>query len=238
MFDVGGTSLGSFGSSGRAAGQFIRPLGVGADASGMRAVADSVNGRILLLNPDGSVAAMFGAPAPGPTLLPDPVAVAFDAAGLLYVLDQERSRVLVFDRGGKIIRTIGSRGRGAGQAAVAVRGRGLRRRARLRRRHGQRADRALHAPAARHLGSFGRFRTIRGIAVSPDGSRVYGVRRGAQPDHGLDRLRRRPGRDRRGARLGELRSPAGSRVDARRATCGSPTAATTACGASPPTARW
>ena len=46
------------------------PLGVGADAGGIRAVADSVNGRIVLLNPDGSVAAMYGAPAPGPTLLP------------------------------------------------------------------------------------------------------------------------------------------------------------------------
>ena len=53
VFDIGGTSLGSFGPIGRAAGQFIRPLGVGADASGIRAVADSVNGRIQLLNPDG-----------------------------------------------------------------------------------------------------------------------------------------------------------------------------------------
>ncbi len=78
----------------------------------------------MLLNPDGGVAAMYGAPAPGPTLLPDPVAVAFDGAGLVYVLDQERSRVLVFDRAGKIIRTIGSRGTGPGKllapSALAV----------------------------------------------------------------------------------------------------------------------
>ena len=51
VFDVGGKSLGSFGSSGRVTGQFIRPLGVAADASGMRAVADSVNGRVQLLAP-------------------------------------------------------------------------------------------------------------------------------------------------------------------------------------------
>ena len=148
MFDFQGAPKGFFGSSGRVTGQFIRPLGVATDASGVRAVADSVNGRVQLLNPDGSVITAFGAPAPGPTLLPDPVSVAFDARGLLYVLDQQRSRVLVFDRGGKIIRTIGSRGRKAGQllapSAVAV----SPRRDRLRRRHRQRADRPVHAPAA------------------------------------------------------------------------------------------
>ena len=34
MFDSGGASLGAFGADGRASGQFIRPLGVGADAGG------------------------------------------------------------------------------------------------------------------------------------------------------------------------------------------------------------
>ena len=200
MFDVGGAALGSFGRSGRVAGQFIRPHGVGADASGVRAIADSVNGRIQLLRPDGSVAAMFGAPAPGPTLLPDPVAVAFDAEGLVYVLDQRRSRVLVFDRAGKIIRTIGSRGRGPGRllspSALAVAGNvvyvadtGNGRIVRFTR-------------AGSHLGSIGRFNSIRGIAVTPDGSVVYGVDAALGPDHGHDRHRRRPGGDRpRGAEL-------------------------------------
>jgi hypothetical protein len=90
VFDLGGAPLRALGTNGRAPGQFIAPFGVGADASGLRAVADSVVGRVQLLNPDGTVAAVFGSPAPGPTLLPDPVAVAFDAAGLAYVLDQRR----------------------------------------------------------------------------------------------------------------------------------------------------
>src|SRR5262249_19033202 len=115
VFDIGGGPLRTIGISGRVAGQFIEPLGLGADPSGLRAVADSVVGRIQLLNPAGSVPAGFGSPAPGPTLLPDPVAVAFDGNGFAYVLDQQRSRVIVFDRSGKIVRTIGSRGTGAGQ---------------------------------------------------------------------------------------------------------------------------
>ena len=54
VFDIGGTSQGSFGKSGREAGQFIRPQGVGADASGLRAIADTVNGRIQLSTRTGA----------------------------------------------------------------------------------------------------------------------------------------------------------------------------------------
>ncbi len=195
VFDIGGASLGSFGASGRAAGQFIRPLGVGADAGGTRAVADSVNGRIVLLNPGGDVAAMYGAPAPGPTLLPAPVAVAFDAAGRVYVLDQQRARVLVFDRAGKIIRTIGSRGSGAGQAAGAVGAGGVRGRDALRRRHRQRADRPVQRrwQAPRLLRALPRDPRHRGVP-----GRQPRVRRGRgdQPHHGVDRHGRGPGGDR------------------------------------------
>ena len=60
VFDRGGQLLRSFGLSGRASGQFDDPLGVAADASGIRAVTDSVNGRLELLNPDGTVAAVWG----------------------------------------------------------------------------------------------------------------------------------------------------------------------------------
>jgi sugar lactone lactonase YvrE len=214
VFDIGGASLGSFGSSGRAAGQFIRPLGVGADAGGTRAVADSVNGRVVLLNPDGTVAAMYGAPAPGPTLLPDPVGVAFDSSGLVYVVDQERSRVLVFDRAGKIIRTIGSRGTGPGQllapSALAVSPGGT-----LYVADTGNGRIVRFSVAGTHLGSFGNFRAIRGIAVSPEGSRVYGA------DAASNRITvsTATGGDlaelgSTGSGPGELRSPGGVAVDA------------------------
>jgi streptogramin lyase len=172
----------------------------------MRAVADSVNGRIQLLNPDGSVAAMFGAPAPGPTLLPDPVAVAFDDAGLVYVLDQQRSRVLVFDRAGKIIRTIGSRGSGPGKllapSALAISGTTLfiadTGNARIVR----------YSTNGTHLGSIGRFRTIRGLAVA--NGLVYAS------DAGTNRITvmTTGGGDVGEFGVGQLRSPAQVALDA------------------------
>jgi len=172
VFDAGGTSLSSFGSSGRVLGQFIRPLGITADASGVRAVADSVNGRVQLLAPDGRVLAAFGAPAPGPTLLPNPVAVAFDASGKLYVVDQERSRVLVFDRGGTIIRTIGSQGSGPGKllnpSGIAISSGGT-----IYVADTGNGRIVRYSTDGTHLGSIGRFNTIRGVAISPDGQTVY-----------------------------------------------------------------
>jgi DNA-binding beta-propeller fold protein YncE len=173
VFDNSGTLKRSFGSSGRATGQFDAPLGVAADPSGLRAVADSVNGRVQLLNPDGSVATTWGSPNPGPTILPDPVAVAFDGAGNGYVLDARRSTIVVFDRAtAQTSRRIGSEGSGPGQllapqalamdagGTISVADTGNERVARFGADGG-------------YLGSFPTENAPRGIAVTPDGGRIY-----------------------------------------------------------------
>jgi DNA-binding beta-propeller fold protein YncE len=162
-----------FGASGRAPGQFNAPLGVATDAGGTRAVADSINGRIQLLNPDGSIAAVWGSPNPGPTILPRPVAVAFDGAGDAYVVDQRRSRIVVFSREtGVPARTIGSEGSGPGQllspAALAIDAGGT-----ISVADAGNDRIARFSAAGDYLGSITGVTAPRGIAVTPDGSRTY-----------------------------------------------------------------
>ncbi len=214
VFDIGGTPLRSLGTSGRDAGQFIAPLGVGADAGGTRAVADSVVGRVQLLNPDGSVAAAFGSPAPGPTLLPDPVAVAFDPAGTAYVLDQRRARVVVFDRAGTVLRTIGSRGSGAGKllapSTLTFDGNGT-----LYVADTGNGRIASFTTAGAYLGSVGSLGAIQGLAVTPDGSRIYAADASTNRVYVLDA----GGNDvlqigRSGTKAGRLRSPGELALDA------------------------
>ena len=119
-------------------------------------MTDSVNGRVQLLNPDGTIATVWGSPNPGPTILPDPVAVAFDAGGNAYVLDQPPRadrRLRPRDRR-CTMRTIGTPGCGPGPAARPL-GAGDRRRRHHRRSptpatSGSRASRA----GGSYLGAF------------------------------------------------------------------------------------
>jgi DNA-binding beta-propeller fold protein YncE len=173
VFDASGTLKRSFGTSGRATGQFDDPLGVATDAAGVRAVTDAINGRVQLINPDGSIATVWGSPNPGPTVLPDPVAVAFDSAGNGFVLDSRRSTIVVFDRASATTtRRIGTEGSGpaqllspqalaiddSGNIAVADTGN----------------DRvARFAADGSYLGSFPTDAAPRGIAVTPDGAKLY-----------------------------------------------------------------
>jgi DNA-binding beta-propeller fold protein YncE len=173
VFNIGGKLLRSWGVSGRGPGQFNAPLGIAADANGFRAVADSTNGRLELLNPDGSVATSWGSPSPGPTILRQPVAVAFDAAGDAYVLDQRRARIFVFARGtGLPARTIASQGRGPGQlldpSAITIDAAGIITVADTGNRRV-----ARFSTDGTYLGSWTNAGTVRGVATTADGSRVY-----------------------------------------------------------------
>jgi DNA-binding beta-propeller fold protein YncE len=173
VFDASGTLKRSFGTSGRAVGQFDGPLGVAADSTGIRAVTDSVNGRVQLINLDGTIATVWGSPNPGPTVLPNPVAVAFDAGGNGYVLDNRRSTIVVFDRAtATTTRRIGTPGSGPAQLLspqalaidaagnIAVADTGNERIARF-------------STNGTYLGSFPTESAPRGIAVTPDGSKIY-----------------------------------------------------------------
>jgi tripartite motif-containing protein 71 len=173
VFDRGGQLLRSFGASGRAPGQFDEPAGVAADAAGIRAVTDSVNGRLELLNPDGTLVASWGSPAPGPTILPRPVAVAFDGGGNAYVVDRRRSRIVVFSRAtGQPARSIGSPGSGPGQlldpSALAIDPGGT-----IWVADSGNERIARFGTGGSYLGAIAQVGDARGIAVTPDGQRVY-----------------------------------------------------------------
>ncbi len=213
VFDASGTLKRSFGTSGRATGQFDGPLGVAADSTGIRAVTDSVNGRVQLINPDGTIATVWGSPNPGPTVLPNPVAVAFDAGGNGFVLDNRRSTIVVFDRAtATTTRRIGSEGSGPGQLlspqalaidaagniAVADTGNG-----RI----------ARFAGDGSYLGSFLTDSAPRGIAVTPDGSKIYvadSANRITVYDGGGTELDQFGGT---GVKLGKLNAPAQMTID-------------------------
>jgi tripartite motif-containing protein 71 len=174
VFDRGGRLLRSFGTSGRAEGQFNTPSGVAADSNGIRAVTDAINGRVELLGPDGTVISSWGSPNPGPTILPRPVAIAFDVQGNAYVLDQRRAVIVVFSRAtGQPVRTIGRQGSGPGQmrdpSAIALDGAGTIYVADSGNRRVVRfTNGGDYLGAITSMGA-----SVRGIAVTPDGSRIY-----------------------------------------------------------------
>ena len=156
----------------------------------------------------------MGLARPRPTLLPDPVAVAFDGAGNAYVLDQHRSRILVFDRAtGTLRRTIGAPGSGPGglrapsalaidaSGTISVADTGNRRIARF-------------GAAGGYLGAVEQAGAVRGIAVTPDGGRIYTTDSAARiavwtpAGELLDEF------GGRGTKLGKLNAPAQIALDA------------------------
>jgi sugar lactone lactonase YvrE len=79
--------IGGFSGDGgpAAAARFSGPLGLAFDSSGALYVADSNNGRVRRISPDGTVTSLEAPSLPAPAWYPR--YLAFDAAGNLYVAD-------------------------------------------------------------------------------------------------------------------------------------------------------
>ena len=200
VFDIGGTSLGAFGKSGREAGPVHPPAGRRrgrerpARGRRHRQRADPARqpGRQRRRDVRRARTGADAAARPGRGRLRQlRAAVRRRPAALARDRLRPRRQDHPHDRQ--------PRPR-PGPAARAVRGGRRRRRARLRRRHRQRPDRALHhgRHAPRLLRALPHAPRRRGHARRRARLRL---RRGDGEDHGHDRHRRRPGRDRR-ARLG------------------------------------
>jgi sugar lactone lactonase YvrE len=92
---VAGTGVCGFSGDGSraSAAQLCVPEGIAADSAGNVFIADSFNGRVRRISPDGTIATVAGTGAPDYTALGDcstlcePGAVAVDPAGNLFVAD-------------------------------------------------------------------------------------------------------------------------------------------------------
>ena len=83
-------------------------------------MADAINSRIEVFNPDGSYKTQFGTQGSGEGQLTYPVDVALDQAGNIYVADFFNNRIEVFNPDGNYLTQIDSTTEGGGQFSSPV----------------------------------------------------------------------------------------------------------------------
>ncbi len=81
-------------------GDFARPSGLAVDREGNLYVADTLNNRIEIFDPDGNFISAFGKSGDGPGYFSRPKGVAIDSDGHLWVADGMQDRVQVFSKDG------------------------------------------------------------------------------------------------------------------------------------------
>ncbi len=101
----------SFGSIGKAAGQFNQPTGIALDAQGNLYIADTQNDRIQKLDTNFNVVSSIS----GKNLLKQPEGVFVDAAGNVFVADTMNHQVKKFDSSGTLLLTFGKKGNANGE---------------------------------------------------------------------------------------------------------------------------
>lgn len=108
VFNAAGEPLGTWGSSGRAYGQFILPQGVAATPAGGALVADTIGGRVELFDRRlGYVRTLYGSTAIVGRHLFKPVAVAVAPDRTLWVVDQENDLLRHLTMKDELVGTVG-----------------------------------------------------------------------------------------------------------------------------------
>jgi len=123
---AGGMPLNSFGSTGRAAGQFLQPSGISFEKISNRlAVVDTLNGRIQFFSTTGAYQSSLGSFGSGPLKFTSPQGIAFEytmdgkTLSRIYVVDSYQSNVQVIDAAtATFLRYIGGYGIGSGKLVV------------------------------------------------------------------------------------------------------------------------
>jgi DNA-binding beta-propeller fold protein YncE len=106
-FAASGKFLTSWGSKGKARGEFNLPHSIVIDAKGRILVGDRENDRIQIFDSEGTLLEIWSGFAP--------YGMELDADGVLFVADGRASKVLQLDSTGKVIGSWGSKGNGPGE---------------------------------------------------------------------------------------------------------------------------
>ncbi|MBE0474221.1 SMP-30/gluconolactonase/LRE family protein [Rhodoferax sp.] len=111
IFDLQGKLLGKIGNQiGDVEGSFLFPTFISVDAKGNVYVADTLNSRVQMFDPDGKFVQIFGKRGTAPGQFDKPKGVATDTFGNVYVADAAWSNVQIFNPKGQILMFFAGRG--------------------------------------------------------------------------------------------------------------------------------
>lgn len=111
IFDLQGKLLGKIGKQiGDIEGSFLFPTFISVDAKGNLYVADTLNSRVQMFDPDGKFVRIFGKRGTSAGEFDKPKGVAVDSFGNVYVADSGWSNVQIFNPKGQVLMFFSGRG--------------------------------------------------------------------------------------------------------------------------------
>ena len=110
LFDLNGTYQRALGKQGNKPGEFFFPTYLAVDTEGNLYVADTLNGRLQVLSPEGEYLKTIGERGDAYGMFDKPKGVALDKFGNVYVADSGWSNVQIFNQHGDVLLFFGGRG--------------------------------------------------------------------------------------------------------------------------------
>ena len=112
---VDGSVVRTIGRRGGGPGEFNFPTNLFVNRNGRLYVADTMNFRIQMFNPEGGFLGEFGTQGDTPGTLNRPKGVGVDSEGHIYVADSSFNNFQVFDAAGQLLLYVGSGGTEPGE---------------------------------------------------------------------------------------------------------------------------
>jgi sugar lactone lactonase YvrE len=112
---VDGSRVRTLGSRGGADGEFNFPTNACVDGAGQLFIADTMNFRVQVFDPNGVFIRTFGTLGDTPGTFNRPKGIAVDSEGHIYVADSAFANIQIFDPEGRLLLFVGHGGGEAGQ---------------------------------------------------------------------------------------------------------------------------